>query len=86
MFTSISRSVALSALIIGSAASAGADELPAEVVSPEATPVEVIFVSAAAPEAELETEANFRQEVAAMVESDLMSDLLARLAEQSPAS
>ncbi len=86
MFSSISRSVALSALIIGSAASAGADELPTEVVSPETTPVEVIFVSAAAPDSELETEANFRQEVAAMVESDLMSDLLARLAEQSPAS
>ena len=86
MFTSISRSVALSALIIGSAASAGADELPAEVVSRDATPVEVIFVSAAAPEAELETEGDFRQEVAAMVESDLMLDLHARLAEQSPAS
>jgi len=86
MFATFSRSVVLSAVLAISAAPAIADESVIDEAAVENTAAEVVFVSAAAPEAELEAESDFRQEVTAMVESDLMLDLVARLAEQRPAS
>lgn len=86
MFASFSRSMATGVMIVLAAASANADDSVLEEVAVEATPVEVLFVSAAALESELDPERNFRQEVAAMVESDLLLELQARLADQRPAS
>jgi hypothetical protein len=83
MFRVIDRS---SILILGLAmatTSAFADDLPDQAQADQ-PPTEVVFVTESAPEVTIEQHGDLDQEVATMVESELMLNLVARLTLATP--
>ena len=79
----------ISFFIIGfamSAAPAFADDLPDQAQTVEQHATEVVFVTASAPEVAMERQDDLDQEVATMIESEMMQNLLARLTPVAPQS
>ena len=67
-----------------STATAFADELPEQEPLTNQAATEVVFVSASAPEVTVQPQNEFNQEVAAMVESELLLNLTTRLTPVAP--
>lgn len=67
-----------------SAATASADDLPDQAQSTDQPLTEVVFVTASAPEVVIERPDDLDQEVATMIESEMMQNLIARLTPVAP--
>jgi len=69
-----------------SASTALADDLPDQAQSTEQPLTEVVFVTASAPEVAIERQEDLDQEVASMIENEMMRNLIARLTPVAPQS
>ena len=86
MFRVINRFSILAIGLALSAAMAIADDAPDQIQSAEQPLTEVVFVTANAPEVAIERQDDLDQEVATMIESEMMQNLIARLTPVAPQS
>jgi len=86
MFRLVNRFSVFTIGLAMSAAPMFADESPDQVQSIEQPQTEVVFVTASAPEVAIERQDDLDEEVAIMIESEMMQNLLARLTPVAPQS